>query len=158
MALDTPQPTPLNHKSTKAEKVEFERWTRANKVALSILESGMIKTVREGIKKCDLASDYLKAIKGKFKVSQKYEIAQYMTLLTTYKFKGAISIRDHIMRMTDASEKLNSMDVKIGEMQLVFMILQALPQKYSKLKMSYNNQDKCWIMDELITQCVQEES
>lgn len=85
--MDTPQPTPLNDKSTKAENVEFERWKRANKVALSILESGMIETVREGIKKCDLASDYLKAIKGKFKVSQKYEIAQYMTLLTTYKFK-----------------------------------------------------------------------
>ncbi|RXH68944.1 hypothetical protein DVH24_031277 [Malus domestica] len=41
---------------------------------------------------------------------------------------------------------------------LVFMILQALPNKYSQLKVSYNTQDKSWDVDELIAQCVQEET
>ena len=50
IALDMPQPAALTDKSTKAEKVEFERWTRANKVALSRVESGMTETVRGGIK------------------------------------------------------------------------------------------------------------
>ncbi|KAM2808794.1 hypothetical protein PS2_043635 [Malus domestica] len=158
IALDMPQPAALNDKSTKSEKVEFERWTRANKVALSILESGMTDTVRGGIKKCDLAKDYLTAIENKFKESQKAEIAQYMTLLTTYKFEGGGSIRDHIMKMTDAAEKLNSLDMNICEKQLVFMILQALPLKFSQLKVSYNTQDKTWTVDELIAQCVQEEN
>ena len=158
IALDTPQPAPLTDKSSKAEKVEFERWTRANKVALSILESGMTDTIRGGIKRCDLAKDYLKAIESKFKESQKAEIAQYMTLLTTYKFEGDGSVRDHIMRMTDAAEKLNSLDMNISEKQLVFMILQALPLKFSPLKISYNTQDKSWTVDELISQCVQEEN
>lgn len=102
----------------------------------------MADTVHRGIKKCDLASDYVKAIENKFKVSQKAEIAKHMTLLTSYKFEGGISIKDHIMKLTDAAEKLNSMDVKICEKQLVFMILQALPQKFSQLKVSYNTQDK----------------
>ncbi|KAM1088384.1 hypothetical protein ACFX19_016501 [Malus domestica] len=158
IALNMPQPAALNDKSTKSEKVEFERWTRANKVALSILESGMTDTVRGGIKKCDLAKDYLTAIENKFKESHKAEIAQYMTLLTTYKFEGGCSIRDHIMKMTDAAEKLNSLDMNICEKQLVFMILQALPLKFSQLKVSYNTQDKTWTVDELIAQCVQEEN
>ena len=79
-------------------------------------------------------------------------------MLTTYKIDENSSIRDYIMRMTDAAKKLNSMDVTIGEKQLVFMILQALPAKYSQLKVSYNTQDKTWTVDELIAQCVQEES
>ena len=158
IALDTPQPAPLTDKSSKAEKVEFERWTKANKVALSILERGMTDTIRGGIKRCDLAKDYLKAIESKFKESQKAEIAQYMTLLTTYKFEGGGSVRDHIMRMTDAAEKLNSLDMNISEKQLVFMILQALPLKFSPLTISYNTQDKSWTVDELISQCVQAEN
>ncbi|XP_070675895.1 uncharacterized protein [Malus domestica] len=158
IALDTPRPSPLTDKSTKTEKAEFERWTRANKIALSILESGMTDTVRGGIKKHDLAIDYLQAIENKFKEYEKAEISQYMSILTTYKIEGNASIRDHIMKMSDAAEKLNYMEVNIGEKQLVFMILQALPVKYSQLKVSYNTQDKTWTVDELIAQCVQEET
>lgn len=102
----------------------------------------MADTVRGGIKKCDFASDYIKAIEDKFKVSQKAKIDEHMTLLNSYKFEGGISIRDHIMKLTDAAKKLNSMDVKICEKQLVFMIWQALPQKLSPLKISYNTKDK----------------
>lgn len=75
IALDTPKPSPLIDKSTKSEKVEFERWTKANKIVLSILESGMTSTVRRGIKKHDLAVDYLQAIENKFKESDKAEIS-----------------------------------------------------------------------------------
>ncbi|XP_068321574.1 uncharacterized protein [Pyrus communis] len=158
IALDTPKPPLLTDKSTKSEKVEYEKWMRANKIALSVLESAMTDTVKGGIKIHDLAVDYLKAIERKFKESEKAEISQYMSMLTTYKIDGNTSIRDHIIRMTNAAKKLNSIDVTIGEKQLVFMILQALPAKYSQLKVSYNTQDKTWTVDELIAQCVQEES
>ncbi|XP_048422764.1 uncharacterized protein LOC125469458 [Pyrus x bretschneideri] len=128
IALDTPRLEALTDKSTKAD---FERWTRANKVALSILEIGMTNIVGGGIKKCNLAKDYLKVVEIKFKESDKVEIAQHMSLLTSYKFEGGSLIRDHIIKMTDAAEKLSSMDVIIGEKLLVFMILQALPHKFS---------------------------
>ncbi|KAM1602990.1 hypothetical protein ACFX1Z_029648 [Malus domestica] len=157
IALETPKMI-LTDQSTRAEKADAERWVRANKVALTILESAMTNTVRGGIKKHDLAIDYLQSIERKFKESQKAEISQYMAMLTTYKIEGMGSIRDHILKMTDAAEKLNSLDVNIGEKQLVFMILQALPNKYSQLKVSYNTQDKNWDVDELIAQCVQEEA
>ncbi|CAN6685062.1 unnamed protein product [Malus baccata var. baccata] len=161
IAIDTPRPV-ITYQRTKAEKTDYERWTRANRVALSILESGMTDTragfVRGGIKKQDLAADYLKVIEKKFKESHKAKISQYMSMLTTYKIDNAGSIRDHIMNMTDVAEKLNSMEVNIGEKQLVFMILQALPIKYSQLKVSYNTQDKSWDVDEPIAQCIQEET
>ncbi|KAM0970042.1 hypothetical protein FF1_018192 [Malus domestica] len=38
------------------------------------------------------------------------------------------------------------------------MILQALHLKFNQLKVSYNTQDKSWSVDELISQCVQEEN
>ncbi|XP_050139283.1 uncharacterized protein LOC126615507, partial [Malus sylvestris] len=80
IALDIPKPV-LTDQSTRAEKADAERWVRANKVALSILESAMTDTVRGGIKKHDLAIDYLNAIERKFKESQKAEISQYMAML-----------------------------------------------------------------------------
>ncbi|XP_050145546.1 uncharacterized protein LOC126621182 [Malus sylvestris] len=130
IAIDNPKPV-ITDQSTRVEKVDHERWSRANKVAVSILESGMTDTIRGGIKKHELAVDYLKAIEKKFKESQNAEISQYMALLTTYKIDSIGSIRDHILKMIDAAEKLNSMDVNIGEKLLVFMIIQALPIKYS---------------------------
>nr|XP_008382181.1 uncharacterized protein LOC103444992 [Malus domestica] len=130
IAIDNPKPIVIDQ-STRVEKSDHERWTRASKVALSILESGMTDTIRGGMKKLQLAVDYLTAIEKKFKEFEKTEVSQYMSLLTTYKIEGIGSIRDHTIKMTDTAEKLNSMDVNIGEMQLVFMILQALPTKYS---------------------------
>ncbi|TQD80158.1 hypothetical protein C1H46_034281 [Malus baccata] len=141
IAIDTPKPIIIDQ-STRTEKTDNERWMRANKVALFILESGMTDTIRGGIKRHELATEYLSAIEKKFKEFQKAEINQYMALLTTYKIDSTGSIQDHILKMTDALEKLNSMDVNIGEKQLVFMILQALTIKYSQLKVSYNTQDK----------------
>lgn len=44
---------------------------RANMVTVSILDSGMIDTIRGRIKKHDLAVDYLKAIEKKFKEFEK---------------------------------------------------------------------------------------
>ncbi|XP_009373540.2 uncharacterized protein LOC103962551 [Pyrus x bretschneideri] len=121
----------VTDQSTRAEKSDHERYTRAGKVELSILESGMIDTIRGGIKKLLLGMDYMTTIGKKFKEFEKAEASQYMSLLTTYKIEGTGSIKDHIMKMTDAAEKLNSIYVNIGEKQLVFMILQALPTKYS---------------------------
>lgn len=46
-------------------------------MALSILESAMTDTIRGGIKKHELAVDYLNAIEKKSKESQKVEISQY---------------------------------------------------------------------------------
>ncbi|CAN6715445.1 unnamed protein product [Malus baccata var. baccata] len=157
IAIDNPKLV-INDQSTRVKKADFEKRTKANKVTLSILESGMTNTIRGGIKKHDLAVDYLNATENKFKEFKKAEVSKYMSLLTTYKIKGTGAIRDHIMKMIDDAEKLNSMDANIGEKQLVFMILQALPNKYSQLKVSYNTQDKSFDIDKLIAQCVQEET
>ncbi|XP_070677766.1 uncharacterized protein [Malus domestica] len=102
IAIDTPRPV-ITNQSTRAKNGDYERWTRANKVALSILESGMADIVRGGIKRHELVAEYLSAIEKKFKESEKAEISQHMSLLTTYKIDNAGSIRDHIMKMTDAA-------------------------------------------------------
>lgn len=115
ISIDNPKLV-ITDQSTTTEKSDHKRWTRANKVkvALSILEGGKTDTIKGGIKKPELAVDYLKAIEKKFKDSEKDEVSQYMSFLTTYKIEGTGSIRDHKIKMTNAAEKLNSMDVNIG--------------------------------------------
>lgn len=82
IANDTAKPV-TTFQSTRVEKVNHEMWLRANKVALSILESDTDK-VHIDIKRHELAIDYLKAIEQKFRESHKDKISQYMPLLTTY--------------------------------------------------------------------------
>ncbi|KAM2687562.1 hypothetical protein EV2_010319 [Malus domestica] len=60
IAIDNPKLV-INDQSTRVKKADFEKMTKANKVTLSILESGMTNTIRGGIKKHDLAVDYLNA-------------------------------------------------------------------------------------------------
>ena len=45
IAIENPKPV-ITNQSTRVEKSDFERWSRANKVALSILEVGMTDTIR----------------------------------------------------------------------------------------------------------------
>ncbi|XP_050153837.1 uncharacterized protein LOC126628259 isoform X3 [Malus sylvestris] len=70
IAIDSPRLV-ISDQSSRVERSDFERWTRANKVALSILEAGMTDTIRGGIKKPELVVDYLAAIEKKFKESEK---------------------------------------------------------------------------------------
>ncbi|XP_050119397.1 uncharacterized protein LOC126596775 [Malus sylvestris] len=134
----------------------YKKWKRDTNLLLTLNEFDI--AIENPKPKPELAVEYLAAIEKKFKESEKAEVSQYMSVLTQYKIEGTSSIRDHIMKMSDAAEKLNSIEINIGEKQLVFMILQALPTKYSQLKVSYNTQDKNWGIDELIAQCVQEET
>lgn len=52
----------------------------------------MTNTVRGGIKRHELAAEYLSAIENKFKESEKAEISQQMSFLTTYKLTMLVQL------------------------------------------------------------------
>nr|XP_028954626.1 uncharacterized protein LOC114823298 [Malus domestica] len=89
----------------------YKKWRRDINLLLTLNEFDIAIDNTKPLVESKDQNYYLKAIEKKIKESEKAEVSQYMSLLTTYKIESTGYIRDHIMKMTDAAEKLNSMDV-----------------------------------------------
>ncbi|CAN6687490.1 unnamed protein product [Malus baccata var. baccata] len=113
--------------STADEKLKFEKWDRANRMSLMIMTKAMAQPVKGGIPKLDNAKDFLAGVGEKFKKSEKAETGTFLTRLTSMKFDGIGSVREHILRMVPMTDQF-----------LVHMALNSLPAKYGQLKVLYN--------------------
>jgi hypothetical protein len=61
------------------------------------------------------------------------------------------------MEMRDMAAQLKSLEIDISESFLVHFILNSLPFEYVPFKISYNTHKDKWLVNELLTMCVQEE-
>ena len=77
--------------------------------------------------------------------------------LSSTKLTGIRGVYDHIMSMRDISAQHKTLEVTMSETFLVHFILNTLPQQYSPFKISYNTHKDKWLINELLTICVQEE-
>ncbi|KAB2632839.1 hypothetical protein D8674_029086 [Pyrus ussuriensis x Pyrus communis] len=157
IAFKQPKPHALTTESTKEQKDAFEKWERANEMSLLIMQSAMEEHIRGGIPSCDLAKDYLTAIGEKYKRSDKVEAGSYLSSLTSAKFDGIGSIREHLLKLVNIANKLNNLDVPISEQFLVHMALGSLSAEYEQVKINYNTQKESWSVNEMIAICCQEE-
>lgn len=158
LALREEEPAAITEESSAEQKQHFGKWEKANRMALLIMKRAMSATIRGGIPTCEKAKDFLEAVEAKFKESDKAETGNLMTKLTTLKYDGTGSVREHIMRMIDVSQKLKDLEVPIDDNFLVHMALNSLPPKYAQIKVSYNTQKDKWSLDDLISICAQEEN
>ncbi|XP_068309759.1 uncharacterized protein [Pyrus communis] len=147
----------LTEESTAEQKAKFEKWQKSNRRGLLIMKKAMTETVRAGIPTCDKAKDFLEVIGEKFKESEKAETGNFLTSLTTMKFDGTTSVREHILKMVDTAGKLKQLEVPVSDQFLVHMALNSLPARFRQLKASYNTQKEKWDINDLISICAQEE-
>ena len=156
VALREEEPdVPEEDDSTKI-KNKYEKWHKANRMAILIMKRSMYDTVRGGIADTDSAKEFLASIEAKFKESDKAETGNLMNSLMTTKYVDG-SVREHIVGLIDIATKLNGLDVAISDPFLVHVALNSLPSEYSQLKSTYNAQKEKWDLNELIAICVHEE-
>ena len=62
------------------------------------------------------------------------------------------------MEMSNLVTRLKALKLELLEDILVHLVLISLPTQFSSFKISYNTQKEKWTLDELISQCVQEEN
>ncbi|XP_048423734.1 uncharacterized protein LOC125469826 [Pyrus x bretschneideri] len=157
LALREEKPAAITAESTADHKAKVEKWERTNRMSLMIMRKAMAPSVKGGVPKQDNAKDFLAAVGEKFKESDKAETGTFLTQITSMKFDGEGSVREHILKMVDLAQKLKDLEVPMTDQFLVHMALNSLPSKYGQLKVSYNTQKVKWGIDELITMCAQEE-
>ncbi|KAM2628345.1 hypothetical protein TB2_001696 [Malus domestica] len=157
LALREDQPATITTESTTDQRIKSEKWERANRMSIMIMKKAMAQSVKGGIPKHTNAKVFLAAIGEKYIESGKAETGTFLTQLTSMKFDGVGSVREHILKMADLALKLKDLEVVVTDQFLVHMALNSLPAKYGQLKVSYNTSKDKWGIDELISMCAQEE-
>ncbi|CAN6687452.1 unnamed protein product [Malus baccata var. baccata] len=157
IAFKTPQPTALVAGSTAQEREHFAKWVKANQMSLLIMQNAMEAHIKGGISSCDLAKDYMARIEEKFKRSDKAEVGASLSAFINSKHYGSSSVREHLLKMVNISNKLNAMEIGITNQFLVHMALYSLSGEYDQIKVNYNTQKETWSINELIAICCQEE-
>ncbi|KAM0968159.1 hypothetical protein TB1_015836 [Malus domestica] len=158
LALREEEPEPLTDVSTAEQRLKHEKWEKANRMSLMVMKRTMSETVRGGIVVGDKAKDFLEAIGAKYRESEKAEMGNLMTTLTTLKFEENKSVREHILKLVETASKLKDLEVPVDDAFVVHMALNSLPSSFEQLKVSYNTQKEKWTLDDLISICAQEEA
>ncbi|CAN6724086.1 unnamed protein product [Malus baccata var. baccata] len=116
LALKEEKPTAITVESTADHKAKSEK-------------KAMASSVKGGVLKQDNAKDFLAAVREKFKESDKAETGTFLTQITSMKFHGEGSVREHILKMVDLAQKLKDLEVPMTDQFLVHMALNSLPPK-----------------------------
>ncbi|CAN6680940.1 unnamed protein product [Malus baccata var. baccata] len=122
----------------------FKKWKEDVEIVLSLMDLDL--ALREEKPQAITAE-----IEEKFKESEKAETGTFPTQITSMKYDGVGSVREHILKMVDLAQKLKDLEVPMTDQFLVHMALNSLPPKYGQLKVSYNTQKDKWGIDELIS-------
>jgi hypothetical protein len=96
-------------------------------------------------------------IEEHFQGSSKANASMLMTKMMHAKYDGHGSVRDHILKMIDMSNKLKDLEMPLPDPYVIHYILLSLPSIFETFKINYNGSDKKWTMTELIGKCNQEE-
>ncbi|KAB2599861.1 disease resistance protein [Pyrus ussuriensis x Pyrus communis] len=157
IAFKTPKPTTLVVGSTAQEREHFAKWEIANQMSFLIMQNAMKEHIRDGISSCDLAKDYMARTEEKFKWYDKAKVGASLSAFINSKHDGSSSVREHLLKMVNISNKLNAMDIGITDQFLVHIALYFLSGEYDQIKVNYNTQKETWSINELIAICCQEE-
>lgn len=142
LALREDEPAPLIDDSTPDQRMKFEKWEKANRMALMVMKRTMSDIVKGGFATCDKAKDFVEAVGVKFRESAKAQMGDLMMTLTTLKLDENKSVREHILKLVKTAVKFRELDVPIDDAFIVHMALNLLPPKFNQLKISYNTQKK----------------
>lgn len=72
----------------------------------------------------------MEAVGAKFRESEKAEMGNLMTTLTSLKFNGGKSVREHIFKLVETTAKLKDLEVPVDDAFVVHMAFTSLPSSF----------------------------
>jgi hypothetical protein len=94
-----------------AYDLERARWDASNRKCLMVIKSSIKEAIRGGILDCYTAKEYLKKVESQFTGSSKTYTSTIIKRLVTKKYSFASGVREHILKMSDMTSKLKTMDM-----------------------------------------------
>ncbi|KAL6284709.1 hypothetical protein ACE6H2_015638 [Prunus campanulata] len=113
-ALREDEPARPADGASATQRSKYEKWQKANKVALMIIKRSMTDAIRGGVPDLKDAKAFLAAVEERFQRSEKVETGVHMCELTTMRYDGAGSVREYILKLIEISSKLKELEVSLS--------------------------------------------
>jgi hypothetical protein len=97
-----------------------------------------------------IAKEFMAKIEEHFQGSSKANASMLITKMTNAKYMSQGSVREHIIKLIDMSNKLKDLEMPLPEPYLVHYIMLSLPTVFDNFKINYNASDKKWSLAKLI--------
>jgi hypothetical protein len=140
-----------------AYDLERAKWDASNRKCLMVIKSSIKEAIRGGIPNCETCKEYLKKVESQFTGSSKTYASTIINKLVTKKYSFDSGVREHILKMSNMTSKLKTMDMGLKDEFLVHLVMSYLPKEFEAFEINYNSQPKNWGIEKLIAMCVQEE-
>jgi hypothetical protein len=127
-------------------------------VALMIMDHSIDVAIRGSLPKTPIsAKTFMAKIEEYFQGSSKANASMLLTKMMNAKYEGHGSVREHILKMIDMSNKLKDPEMPLPDPYVIHYILLSQPSIFENFKINYNGSDKKWTTTELIAKYSQEE-
>jgi hypothetical protein len=122
-----------------------------------VIKSSIKEAIKGGIPDCETAKEYLKKVESQFTGSSKTYASTIIKRLMTEKYSFRSGVREHILKMSNMTSKLKTMDMGLKDEFLVHLVMSSLPKEFEALEINYNSRPENWGIEKLIAMCAQEE-
>jgi hypothetical protein len=147
----------LAHHKAEYEKANAQ-WERFDRVALMIMDHSIDAAIRGSLPKTPtIVKAFMVKIEEYFQGPSKANASMLMNKMMHAKCDGRGSVREHILKMIDMSNKLKDLEMPLPDPYVIHYILLSLLSIFENFKINYNGSAKKWAMAELIAKCSQEE-
>ncbi|KAG7537080.1 hypothetical protein ISN44_As13g010020, partial [Arabidopsis suecica] len=109
LAFREEEPNPITENSTEEEYDFHKAWEKSNRLSIMFLRMTIANNIKTSLPDADKAKAYLAAIEERFKTADKSLAGKLMADLTTMKYDGTRSMRDHCIEMTNLASKLKNL-------------------------------------------------
>jgi hypothetical protein len=136
--------------------LECAKWDASNRKCLLVIKSFIKETIRGRILDCETANEYLKKVESQFTSSSKTYASTVIKRLMTKKYSFDSGVREHILKMSNMTSKLKTMDMGLKDGFRVHLGMSSLPKKFEAFEINYNSQPESRAIEKFIAMCVQE--
>jgi hypothetical protein len=121
-------------------ELERAKWDASNRKCLMVIKRSIKEAIRGGIPDCEIAKEYLKKVESQFTGSSKTYASTIIKKLVTKKYSFDSGVREHILKMSNMTSKLKSMDMELKDEFLVHLVMSSLPKEFEAFEINYNSQ------------------
>jgi hypothetical protein len=137
-----------------AYDLERAKWNASNRKCLMVIKSSIKEAIRGGISDCETAKECLKKVESQFTGSSKTYASTIIKKLVTEKYSFGSGVWEHILKMSNMTSKLKTMDIGLKDEFLVHLVRSSLPKEFEAFEINYNSQPENWGIKKLIAMCV----
>jgi hypothetical protein len=96
-------------------------------------------------------------VESQFTGSSKTYASTIIKKLVTKKYSFDSGVREHILKMSNMTSKLKTMDMGLKDEFLIHLVMSSLPKEFDAFEINYNSQPENWRIEKLIAMRVQVE-